>query len=152
MFLSLPLVAFMGVILSGAGNPEPAAENLGAKVKSGIDRALAAKTQDELQAAFDSIVQLGCPAVPEVVDRMDDRRKLPVQYLRLANDSPQAFEAFRQYTPEVLTDALAAILDDVTMGDCGFIFNGASEAKRVETVECWRKFVRDTPVKNCGRK
>jgi len=152
MILRVRTIALVGAILLSSDTSGAAGENLGAKVKSGVDRALAAKSQEEVQAAFDSIVQLGCPAAPEIVDRMDDRRELPVPYIRLANDSPQAFEAFRQYGPEVVVDALAAILNDITVGDCGFIFNGAPEAKRAEAVECWRKFVRETPVKNCGRK
>src|SRR5262245_55198580 len=132
--------------LLGTGASEPGAGGLGPKVKAGIERALSAKSQDQVQAAFESILELGCPAVPEIVDRMDDRRELPVHYIRLTNKSPEAFEAFRQYGPVVVTDALAAILDDITTGDCGFIFNGATEKQRVETIECWRKFVRDTPV------
>ena len=142
----------LAAVLLGATTPSPSENELGAKVKSGIDRALAAKSPEESQAAFDAILELGCRAVPEIVDRMDDRRELPVKYIRLKNDSPQAFEAFRQYGPEVLTDALAAILDDIVFADCGFIFNGATEAQRVASVQCWQKFVRETPAENCGRK
>ena len=144
-------VLLVAVAVGPAAGASPE-KDLRATVRSGIERALAAKSQDELQAAFDSILGLGCRAVPDIVDRMDDRRELPIKYLRLTNDSSQAFEAFRQYGPEVVTDALAAILNDITLADCGFIFNGASEPERRATVECWQKFVRETPVKSCGRK
>ncbi len=145
--LTVLLLAFLGA--PSAPTPE---DEIGAKVEAGLDAVLAAQTQDEEQEAFDSIVALGCHAVPQLVDRMDDRRKLPVRYLRLDNDFPGAFEAFRQYSPEVVTDAVAAILNQITAWDCGFIFNGASEEERVKVVECWRQHVRDTPVQNCGRK
>lgn len=144
-------VAFL--LLLGPGLVLAADSDIAAKVQSGIERALAAKSQEAQQLAFDSIVSLGCPAVPAIVDRLDDRRELPLADLRLDNNnSPEMFEAFRQYGPEVMTDALAAILNHITLWDCGFIFNGASELERAQTVQCWQEFARDTPVKNCGRR
>lgn len=141
----LAAVVLLGVVAAGAE------EDIAASVQMGIDRALAAKSRDEQQAAFDSILALGCRAVPAIVDRLDDRRKLHIAYIRLPNDSPEAFEAFRQYGPEVMTDALAAILNDITWKDCGFIFNGASESDREAAVRCWQQFARETPAKSCGR-
>lgn len=140
------------LLLLGPGLGVAARDDIAAKVHSGIERALAAETQEAQQLAFDSIVSLGCPAVPAIVDRLDDRRKLPLAYLKLENDSPEAFEAYRQYGPEVMTDALAAILNHITLWDCGFIFNGASDLERARTVQCWQKFARDTRATHCGRK
>ena len=140
------------LLLLGGGPGLAENDDIAARVHSGIEHVLAAKSQDAQQMAFDSIVSLGCPAVPAIVDQLDDRRVLPLAYLKLDNISPDRFEAFRQYGPEVMTDALAAILNHITLWDCGFIFNGAPELERVKTVQCWQKFVRDTPVKNCGRK
>lgn len=145
-------ILLIGALLLSATVPGQPEKDLGAQVKLEIDRALAAESQEESQAAFESILELGCRAVPEIVDRMDDRRELPIKYIRLKNDSPDAFEAFRQYGPEVLADALAAILNDITSADCGFIFNGATEEQRAASVACWQKFVRETPVESCGRK
>jgi len=127
-------------------------DDIASKVQTGIERVLAAQSQEAQQLAFDSIVSLGCAAVPAIVDRLQDTRELPLAYLKLDNDSPEALEAFRQYGPEVMTDALAAILNHITLWDCGFIFNGASDLERTKTLQCWQKFVRETPVKNCGRK
>ncbi len=145
-------ILLLAFLLGGAGSALAVNEDIAAKVQAGIDRALASKTQDAQQEAFDSIVRLGCAAVPSIVEHLDDRRELPLADLRLDNGSPTAFEAFRQYGPEVVTDALAAILNHITLWDCGFIFNGAPESQRAETVQCWQKFVRDTPVRNCGSK
>ncbi len=145
---SIPLLA---ILFLGHRPGFAASDDIASQVRSGIERVLAAKSQDAQQEAFESIVSLGCPAVPAIVDCLADRRELPLAYLRLDN-LPEQFEAFRQYGPEVVTDALAAILNHITLWDCGFIFNGASELERAQAVQCWQKFVRDTPVKNCGRK
>jgi hypothetical protein len=122
-------------------------------VSAAIERAAAAKTQDEEQAAFDEIVALGCRAVPEVANHLGDTRVLPVPYLRLVNDDKNAFEQFRQYGPSTVTDALAAILNHLTWKHFGFIYNGASEKERVEAIRLWRKYIRETPKERlCAKK
>ena len=122
-------------------------------VRKSIEHAVKATSQDQQQAAFDELVALGCRAVPEIVAVLDDQRRLPVAYIRLNNDGPNSFEAFGQYGPETVTDALAAILNHLTWRDFGFIYNGATPAQRKQTIAGWRTFVRDTPVKNlCAAK
>ena len=123
-------------------------------VRPAIERAVNATTQDEQQAAFDDIVKLGCRAVPEIVSVMDDDRPLPLAYIRLSNDDdPHAFEAFSQYAPRVVTDALAAILNQLTWRDFGFIYNGGTTEERRKVVKAWRNYVRDTPkAKLCAAK
>jgi hypothetical protein len=97
------------------------------------------------QQAFSDLEALGCPAVPAIIERMDDRRNLPDRRISLRNKSPEAFEATRQYGPQQVVDALAAILNQITGKDFGFIYNGATDAERVRTVRAWRDFLNTTP-------
>jgi hypothetical protein len=98
------------------------------------------------QQAFAELEALGCPAVPAIVKRMDDRRNLPDPRISLRNKSPQRFEGLRHYAPQTIVDALAAILNQITGQHFGFIYNGASNAERAKTVRGWRDFVRSTPA------
>ena len=111
-----------------------------------INRALGARSQKAQQAAFNEIEKLGCAAVPAIIKRMDDRRPLPVRYIALENKSPQAFEAIRQYGPEQMVDALAALLNQLTGQDFEFIYNGASDDARAKAVAEARDFLRRTPI------
>jgi hypothetical protein len=96
--------------------------------------------------AFVDLEALGCAAVPATIQRMDDRRRLPDQSISLRNKSPDAFEGIRHYGPAQVVDALAAILNQVTGRDFGFIFNGATDEEREKTVQGWRKFLQSTPA------
>jgi hypothetical protein len=137
------LAAAVSAGVAGGGEKGPVASpDLDAKVAAFIEEALVEKTEAQ---AFQKLEALGCPAVPAIVKHLDDRRKLPVAYIRLQNKSPNRFEAFRQYGPEVLTDALAAILDQVTGQYFGFIYNGGTEEERAKVVKAWREFVVKTP-------
>jgi hypothetical protein len=49
------------------------------------------------------------------------------------------------YGPEVLTDALAAILNQITGQHFGFIYNGGTEEERAKVVKGCREFVAKTP-------
>ena len=59
---------------------------------------------------------MGQSAVPAMIMLMDDRRRLPVQHISLRNN-PQDFEAHGHYGPEVVTDAITAILNQITAED-----------------------------------
>jgi hypothetical protein len=113
-----------------------------------IEKTLQRKTE---QQAFSDLEALGCAAVPAIIKRMDDRRKLPEPRISLRNKSPDAFEGMRHYGPEVVVDALAAILNQVTGQDFGFIYSGVTNAERTKTVTGWRDFLKKTPAtKLCG--
>jgi hypothetical protein len=113
-----------------------------------IEKTLQRKTE---QQAFSDLEALGCAAVPAIIERMDNRRKLPELRISLRNKSPDAFEGIRHYGPEVVVDALAAILNQVTGRDFGFIYNGATNAERTKTITGWRDFLKKTPsTKLCG--
>ena len=143
--VTLALIALLSASHASAGGHEIAESK---KVQKSIDRALEATSQDEQQAAFDEIVSLGCRAVPDIVAVMDDDRALPVAYIRLVNDDPNAFEAFRQYGPKTVTDALDAILNHLTWKDSGLNYNSASAVERKRAIAGWRAFVRETPSKH----
>ena len=98
--------------------------------------------------AFADIEALGCPAVPAIIQRMDDRRSLPDPNISLRNKSPNAFEAVRHYGPEQVVDALAAILNQLTGQNFGLIYNGATDEDRTRAVQAWRKFLKSTPAPN----
>jgi hypothetical protein len=98
------------------------------------------------QQAFADLEALGCPAVPAIIERMDDRRSLPDPRISLKNKSPQAFEGLRHYGPQEVVDALAAILNQITGQNFGFIYNGATDAERTKTVRGWRDFLQKTPA------
>jgi hypothetical protein len=147
-----PLVLIALMVAGGASAGDRRTAEARA-VRNSIERAIKATSQEQQQAAFDEIVALGCPAVPEIVAAMDDSRPLPVAYIRLKNDDPQAFEAFRQYGPRSMSDALAAILNHLTWQDFGFIYNGATEQERTRAIAGWRAFLRDTPTRElCAAK
>jgi hypothetical protein len=96
--------------------------------------------------AFSDLEALGCPAVPAIIAQMDDRRPLPDPSIALRNKSPRAFEAIRWYGPQEVVDALAAILNQITGQDFGFIFNGATDFERTKAVQGWRDFLSRTPA------
>jgi hypothetical protein len=99
-------LAVLGFVTAGAASACAVRPKAGAtsstvaidiRVGDLIDRAAAARTQGAQQRAFEELERLGCAAVPAIISRMDDRRALHVPYIALANKSPQAFEAIRQY-------------------------------------------------------
>lgn len=77
---------------------------------------------------------------------MDDERDLPDPRISLTNKSPDAFEGKRFYGPQKVVDALAAILNQLTGQDFGFIYNGATDTERTKTVRAWRDFLHKTPA------
>jgi hypothetical protein len=74
------------------------------------------------QQSFADLEALGCQAIPAIIKHMDDRRRLPNPRVSLRNKSPQAFEGLRHYGPQEVVDALAAILNQITGQDFGFIY------------------------------
>lgn len=134
-------------VAPGEPGPAPAGDAavVARAVAAAVGRVLASKSADEQQRAFDEILGLGCPAVPVLVATLGDERRLPVRSLRLENRAADRFEAYRQYAPETLGDALAAILNQLTGRHFGFVYNGATPELRRRTVEDWQRLLRDTP-------
>jgi hypothetical protein len=90
------------------------------------------------QDIFQRIEALGEPAVPAIIAHMDDRRRLAFRQISLANHSADAFESMRHYGPELVVDALDALLNQITGKSFGNIMNGGSERDRRAAVDGWR--------------
>ena len=111
-----------------------------------IGRDAAIKTQ---QSIFSSLEKLGTAAVPAIVMQMNDFRPLPVSYIKLQNNFGRpGFEAYRQYSPDAVVDALSALLNQITGHDFGYIANGASRGKRQAAVNGWRVYASE---QICGK-
>lgn len=115
-------------------------EPLYGKVKSLIEAMLNRRKQKK---AFAELEALGKAAVPAMIMQMDDRRELPVKAISLRNP-PNSFEDFRHYGPEVVADAMAAIVGQITGESFGTIHNGASEPHRKAEIDTWRIYLHRT--------
>jgi hypothetical protein len=115
-------------------------EPLSGKVKALVDAMLNRRKQKK---AFAELEALGTAAVPAMIMQMDDRRELPVKAISLRNP-PGSFEGFRHYGPEVVADAIAAILNQITCESFGTMYNGASEPHRKVEIDAWRIYLHRT--------
>jgi hypothetical protein len=122
--------------------PGPRTTKVEKQVAVLIEKMLNRRTEHK---AFADLEALGCPAVPAIIARMDDRRDLPDPRIALTNKSPDAFEERRFYTPQKVVDALDAILNQITGQILGDICSGGTEAERARTVSAWRAFLSRTP-------
>ena len=109
--LLLVFLALIGFAYPAYCGTPQSAKGIDKRVGVLIERMLNPQTE---QKAFSDLEALGCPAVPAIIRRMDDRRVLPDPRISLRNKSPQAFEAVRHYGPVQVVDALAAILNQLT--------------------------------------
>ena len=75
----------------------------------------------KVQAAVDALVELGQPAVPAIIRRMDDRRAMKVRTVSFVNKAPDAFEGLRHYGVEQVVDVLDDVLNDITGRSLGHI-------------------------------
>lgn len=119
---------------SRSANPDEMHE----KVLSLVEEMLDKKTEIW---AFDSLEILGKKAVPSIIRLMDDRRPLPIKSIKFTNKSASSLEGVRHYSPELICDALSAILNQVTGENFGSIQNGGSERERVRTINGWRIYL-----------
>jgi hypothetical protein len=106
------------------------------------------------QRAFADLEALGCPAVPAIIRRMDDRRELPDKNISLRNKSSNAWENMRYYGVERVVDALNAILNQMTGENFGDFDEHKDEptkdAERAKVVRGWRDWVeKKPPTKLC---
>src|SRR5262249_16602884 len=109
LFISLALLAILVPANSSAQVSAKQLSKIDQQVASLIEKMVHKRTEHK---AFADLEALGCPAVPFIIQRMDDRRKLPDPSISLENP-PNAFEGLRHYNPEKVVDALAAILNQL---------------------------------------
>ena len=95
---------------------------------------------NEAEESYRMLEELGQNAVPSIIRFMDDRRVLPMQNITLENP-PDFWEAVRFYSPDLVVDVLAAILNQITGESFGFINSGGSERERREAVKGWRIYL-----------
>ena len=93
------------------------------------------------ESAFVNLERLGKPAIPTIICQMDDRRELAIKSITFKNNFPNSTEKSRHYTPQVVTDVLAAILNQVAWNSFGYIFDGASEEERISVINGWRIYL-----------
>ena len=91
--------------------------------------------------AYIELEKMGFNAVPGMICQMDDRRELAQKHISLENNYPDAWEAYRHYSPKVVVDVLEAILNQITGQSFGFIENGGTEEERANTVRGWRTYL-----------
>ena len=94
------------------------------------------------QQIFERLEALGPSAIPAIVAQMDVRRPLTLRQISLTNHAADAFEGTRHYGPELVVDALDAILNQLA-GQGGSLVNGGSERQRDAAVATWRVHVAD---------
>lgn len=147
--LALLTIGFVGTNLSLAGGGECA--DLDLRVKTIIREIGVAEINQGPFEQFEGkqarllkeLQTLGIEAVPFIVKYMDDRRLLQFEYLALENRAVNRFEAMRQYSPRLVVDAIAAVLNQVTGENFGFIYNGGEDIARSEVVRGWKDYVRN---------
>ena len=92
--------------------------------------------------SFKQLEKLGEIGVPYIILLMDNFETLPIKSIILENNWEDAFESYRQYGPELVIDALAAILNQITGEDFGSIHNGdAAQEERILALNGWRIYL-----------
>jgi len=111
-----------------------------APLYSEVKRLIDATTVVESQAdAYRALQALGSRGVAAMILLMDDRRPLAKGWLAFRNP-PGHWEEFALYRPEVVTDAMAAIVGHIAREDFGTLHNGGSERERRAAIDGWRVY------------
>jgi hypothetical protein len=98
-------------------------------------------TNEKRQAiALQQLESMGMGSAPSIVKLMDDRRPLGQRYVEFRNKATNAFEAHRIYKPELVVDALAGLLNQMTAENFGYIYSGGPDDQRANTVRLWRQW------------
>lgn len=101
-----------------------------------------AKSPRKQRRAVDKLVSMGPAGVPYLIAHLDDTRQLSERSISLENKSPDRFEAVRHYRPEAISDALTAILNDMTGQHFVDVYNGATPKDREDNRRQWRDWCR----------
>jgi hypothetical protein len=93
-------------------------------------------------SSFKQLEEMGEIGVPYIILLMDNFKTLPIKSIILKNKNEDAFEAYRHYGPELVIDALAAILNQITGEDFGALENGeATQEERIRVLNGWRIYL-----------
>jgi len=110
-------------------------ESLQSSVSGLIDKTVG--SGKAARKAFGELESLGNQVAPYFVGHLGDMRPLAARGISLQNRAPDAFEGVRHYGPEVVHDALAAILSQMTGESFVFVYNGATAQERQENRDRW---------------
>jgi hypothetical protein len=92
--------------------------------------------------SFERLEEMGMDGVPYIILLLDNFRLLPIKSITLRNYSANAFEGYRHYGPELVIDALTAILNQITGESFGNIENGeATQEERTLVLNGWRIYL-----------
>jgi len=92
--------------------------------------------------SFEKLEEMGDIAVPYIILLLDNFKKLPIKSISLRNKNENAFEGYRHYGPELVIDALTAILNQITGEDFGSIYNGeVTQEERILALNGWRIYL-----------
>ncbi|WP_213436889.1 MULTISPECIES: hypothetical protein [Lysobacteraceae] len=102
--------------------------------------------------ALQELERAGRVAIPYLVAHLDDTKRLAEESITLSNQSPEAFEGLRHYSPRTVHDALSALLNQMTGQSFVFVYNGATDADRERNLVAWRTWcLQEFAVKACGQ-
>ena len=140
-FCFLASYCFGGLaVLAQPDQSLPACNALVEKIQASISTLKKVRTIDEQAKIFQMLEGLGLRGVPHLIDNMDDRTPLRFRAISLVNKSTNSFEAARHYGPEQTVDAIAALLNQLTGENFGYIQNGAADGERSQSVTGWRNW------------
>jgi len=113
-----------------------------AEIEAAVERLVADLVHDpEAQReALRALEELGHSAIPAIVKHMDSRAALAEPRMVLVNHASDAFEAVRRYGPELVVDALAALLNQLSGESFGLDWNSGNEVDRQRSVRAWRVY------------
>lgn len=117
-------------------------ESLESRVSKLVDQMTKSERVEKM--AFGELESLGNQAVPYLVSHLDDMRPLAEKKISLTNKASDAFEGVRQYSPNTVHDALAAILNQITGQNFVFVYNGATPRERDENRRKWIEWCQST--------
>lgn len=100
------------------------------QVKAAIE-SMASSFEMRRDAGAAQLQKLGCSAVPYIVKHMDDRR--PFQGIL---KGPSSWEAYAQYGPKQMTDALSMVLGFIT-DPVRPVREGIDDAERRKMIDSW---------------
>ena len=119
--------------------------NMAQHIATLVDETTNAQTEPE---AFLRLESYGENGVPYLVQHLGDMRPLGDKNMTLKNivivNSKKTEQGQRIYTPEVVSDAMAALLNQITGKSFEFVYNGADPATRAANRKEWQ----DWCVKN----
>lgn len=127
--------------IAGCATSSPSSDPMARRVAALVDETTNPRT--EMQS-FERLEALGADAAPYIVHHLGDARPLPLKEIELANGSPGAFEGSRHYAPEVVHDALSAILNQISGVSFEFVYNGATSRTREMDRARWQAWCAST--------